>query len=52
MGAKLVWFSPLKDSQIPAEANGLYLGGGYPELYAKELSENSSMLQDMQQICR
>ena len=42
-GAQLIFFSPLRDTGLPAEAGGLYLGGGYPELYAKELSENRSM---------
>lgn len=41
-GAKLVFFSPLRDKKLPP-CEGLYLGGGYPELYAGELSENSSM---------
>lgn len=43
MGAKLVFFSPIRDQKLPMEADGLYLGGGYPELFAKELSENNSM---------
>ena len=41
-GARIVPFSPLRDPQLP-EADGLYLGGGYPELYLKQLSENGSM---------
>ncbi|MBQ3199443.1 MAG: cobyrinate a,c-diamide synthase [Firmicutes bacterium] len=44
MGAELVSFSPLSDTELPSDIHGLYLGGGYPELYAKELSENLSML--------
>ena len=44
MGAELIPFSPLNDRFLPENINGLYLGGGYPELYAKELSENKSML--------
>lgn len=43
MGATLVPFSPLKDTAIPDNINGLLLGGGYPEVYAKELAENESM---------
>lgn len=43
LGAELVPFSPVKDKNLPDKIGGLYLGGGYPELYAKALSENSSM---------
>ena len=38
-GAELVFFSPLHNSHVP-EAEGLWLCGGYPELYARQLSEN------------
>lgn len=44
MGARLTYFSPLTDATLPPDIDGLYLGGGYPELYAKELSENVTML--------
>ena len=43
-GAEIVFFSPLHDGSVPKEADGLLLPGGYPELYAKELSENKTML--------
>lgn len=43
MGAELVPFSPLTDATLPPDIDGLYLGGGYPELYAKTLSENCTM---------
>lgn len=42
LGAKLVFFSPLEDAALPP-CGGLYLGGGYPELYAAQLSRNRSM---------
>ena len=44
LGARLTYFSPLNDEKIPESVNGLILGGGYPELYAAELSRNTSML--------
>ena len=43
LGAELVEFSPISDSCIPENTDGLYLGGGYPETYRKELAENLSM---------
>ncbi len=46
-GAKIVKFSPLYDSVLPDGINALYIGGGYPELYAKELSANVSILQSI-----
>ncbi len=41
MGAELIPFSPLKNEPVPEGADGLLLGGGYPELYADALSENT-----------
>ena len=43
MGAELIPFSPLYDKQIPEKLSGLLFYGGYPELYAEELSKNESM---------
>lgn len=46
MGAKIVEFSPTYGKEVP-ECDGVYLGGGYPELYAKELMNNHSMLKSV-----
>ena len=43
LGAELVFFSPLADPSLPAGCAGLYLGGGYPELYKEKLSKNAGM---------
>jgi cobyrinic acid a,c-diamide synthase len=43
MGANLVEFSPLHDKELPSGISGLILGGGYPELAAKQLSDNESL---------
>lgn len=43
MGAKIVYFSPLKDKEVPKEAAGLLFYGGYPELHARILAKNRSM---------
>jgi len=44
LGCELRFFSPIADKRLPEGADGLILCGGYPELYARELSENRSML--------
>jgi len=46
-GAEVVPFSPVHDSSVP-EVDGIYIGGGYPELYARELSENTSLLSSLE----
>ncbi len=47
LGAEIIYFSPISDEKLPEGLNGLYLGGGYPELYQKALSENKSMLKSV-----
>ena len=47
LGCTVKFFSPLEDSHIPEDADGLILSGGYPELYAKKLSENTELIDDI-----
>jgi cobyrinic acid a,c-diamide synthase len=42
-GAAIVFFSPITDRRLPPALDGLYIGGGYPELFAEALSENRTM---------
>ncbi|GIU70725.1 MAG: cobyrinic acid a,c-diamide synthase [Candidatus Nitrosocaldaceae archaeon] len=44
-GAEIIPFSPIRD-QLP-EVDGLYIGGGFPEILAEELSKNSSVMKDI-----
>ncbi len=43
LGAELVFFSPLHDTALPPDLDGILLGGGYPEHHLKELAQNDSM---------
>lgn len=51
-GAELVIFSPLHDKALPDNLDGLYLGGGYPELHAAGLSANTTMREAIRQFSR
>ncbi len=46
-GAEIVFFSPLEEEKLPESCGGLLLSGGYPELYAKPLSQNQTMLRSI-----
>lgn len=43
-GAEIAFFSPLTDPHLPPNTAGIYLGGGFPELHAAQLAENTSLL--------
>lgn len=49
-GADLIPFSPLASSRLPEDLDALYFGGGYPELYAEELSRNRSFISQVRQF--
>ncbi len=49
LGAELVYFSPLHEKKLPGNIDGCIFGGGYPELYLKGLSSNTSMLKSVKQ---
>lgn len=48
-GARLEFFSPIHHSSLPKGVSGLLLGGGYPELYARQLGENTHMRREIRQ---
>lgn len=47
IGVELIEFSPLNDKHLPKDISGLLIGGGYPELYLKDLESNTSMKNDI-----
>lgn len=46
-GLEIIEFSPVFDKEVPQNIDLMYFGGGYPELYAKELSENKTMIESI-----
>lgn len=49
-GAELIFWSPLADQNIPQDIQGLYFGGGFPEIFAEQLSANKTLLQQLKQL--
>lgn len=49
LGAELIEWSPLTDHQLPPGIQGLYFGGGFPEVFAEKLSQNQLILQAVKQ---
>ncbi len=50
LGAELVFWSPLQDDNLPPDIQGLYFGGGFPEMFAAQLSANQPILRRLKQI--
>lgn len=48
-GAQIVEFSPIESPALPPEIHGIYFGGGYPELFANDLSLNRSLMDQIKQ---
>lgn len=51
MGGELIPFSPIHDRHLPSGLQGIILGGGYPEKYGSELSQNNTMREDIKNAC-
>jgi cobyrinic acid a,c-diamide synthase len=49
-GAELIFFSPLNDTYLPEEINGILLGGGFPEILSKDLTKNQSMIKSIKKL--
>jgi cobyrinic acid a,c-diamide synthase len=49
-GAEIKWFSPIHDKALPADVDGLYIGGGFPEMLAKELEANGDMRRAIKKV--
>ena len=49
-GAQLIFFSPLNDPRLPEEVDGIIIGGGFPEILARNLSRNQSMMKAIKKI--
>jgi cobyrinic acid a,c-diamide synthase len=51
-GAEVVYFSPLTDRGLPSRIDGIYLGGGYPELHAAALAANAGLRREVKRASR
>lgn len=50
LGADLVPFSPIADGHLPSNLDGLYIGGGFPEIFAAELTANESLRAEIREL--
>ena len=46
-GAEVVAVDPLADERLPASTRGLVIGGGFPEVYAEQLSVNATLRREV-----
>ena len=51
-GAELVEFSPLSDAALPENVDGVYIGGGFPEMFSQSLEANTSMRRSIRDFAR
>ena len=51
-GTEIIPVSPVHDSSLPTEIDGLILGGGFPEIFIERLASNHSFLQDMKHLIK
>ncbi|PKM79257.1 MAG: cobyrinic acid a,c-diamide synthase [Firmicutes bacterium HGW-Firmicutes-13] len=51
-GANIIEVSLIEDRELPEDCHGLYIGGGFPEIFAGELSENIAMLQSIRKAAQ
>ncbi len=49
-GARIVTFSPLTEDELPDGIDGIYLGGGYPEIFAKTLSAKTGLMARIKEL--
>lgn len=47
LGAELIFWSPLQDTELPKDIQGMYFGGGFPEVFAQELAANIKVIQEV-----
>lgn len=50
LGAEIIPFSPLSDKELPV-VDGLLFGGGFPEMFVKKLTNNTTMRQSIRHAC-
>jgi len=51
-GAEIIFFSPLKDKALPKGTQAVYIGGGYPEIYAEALAENAPIRKEIYEFAK